>query len=136
MANLLFSKKETKSYVIISPYFFDINYRFKFSLENTDIEYFNETDVYKKENSKYSFYIRVKIINIKSNHMNKIGEIIDFENNQYKIALSNNDVAGFNNQIKFENIFFNENEFEILDEGLNSPYNFNYQNLIKNISII
>jgi hypothetical protein len=135
MANLLFSKKQTKSYIIVSPYFLDINYRFKYSLENTDIKYFNETEVYKKENSKYSNYIRVKIINEQSIHYNKLGEIIDFENNLYKIALSNNDVAGFNNQTKFENICFNEPEFEILDEGLNSPYNFNYQNLIKNISI-
>ena len=108
MANLLYSNKNTKSYIIVSPYFLDINYRFKYSLDNTDIQYFDNTEVVKKDNSNYSNYVRVKIINKESLYYNKIGEIIDFENNLYKIALSNNDVAGFNNKIKFEEILFEE----------------------------
>ena len=134
MANLLFSDKNTKSYIIISPYFLDINYRFKYSLDNTDIQYFDNTEVVKKDNSKYSNYVRVKIINKESLYYNKIGEIIDFENNLYKIALSNNDVAGFNNKIKFEEILFEEKDFSAIDKGLNSPYYFNYSRLIKNIN--
>ena len=133
VANLLFSNKNTKSYIIISPYFLDINYRFKYSLDNTDIQYFDNTEVVKKDNSKYSNYIRVKIINKESLYYNKIGELIDFENNLYKIALSNNDVAGFNNKIKFEEILFEEKDFTAIDKGLNSPYYFNYSRLIKNI---
>ena len=133
MANLLFSDKNTKSYIIVSPYFLDINYRFKYSLDNTDIQYFDNTEVVKKDNSKYSNYVRVKIINNQSLYYNKIGEIINFENNLYKIALSNNDVAGFNNQIQFEEILFEEKDFITIDKGLNSPYNFNYSRLIKNI---
>lgn len=133
MANLLFSDKNTKSYIIISPYFLNINYRFKYSLDNTDIQYFDNTEVVKKDNSKYSNYIRVKIINKESLYYNKIGEIIDFENNLYKIALSNNDVAGFNNKIKFEEILFEEKDFTAIDKGLNSPYYFNYSTLLKNI---
>lgn len=133
MANLLFSDKNTKSYIIVSPYFLDINYRFKYSLDNTDIQYFDNTEVVKKDNSKYSNYVRVKIINKESLYYNKIGEIIDFENNLYKIALSNNDVAGFNNKIKFEEILFEERDFTAIDKGLNSPYYFNYSILIKNI---
>jgi hypothetical protein len=130
MSNLLFSKKQIKSYVIVSPYFLDINYRFKYSLENTDIQYFDETEVFKEPNSKYSFYVRVKIINRENEHYNKIGEIINFIDNKYEIALSNNDVAGFNNQIEFKHILFDENDFDCLDNGLNSPYTFNYQKLI------
>lgn len=133
MANLLFSDKNTKSYIIVSPYFLDINYRFKYSLDNTNIQYFDNTEVVKKNNSKYSNYVRVKIINKKSLYYNKIGEIIDFENNLYKIALSNNDVAGFNNKIKFEEILFEEKDFTAIDKGLNSPYYYNYSRLIKNI---
>jgi len=133
VANLLFSNKNTKSYIIISPYFLDINYRFKYSLDNTDIQYFDNTEVVKKDNSKYSNYVRVKIINKESLYYNKIGEIIDFENNLYKIALSNNDVAGFNNKIKFEEILFEEKDFTAIDKGLNSPYYFNYSTLLKNI---
>ena len=131
MANLLFSSKKTKSYVIVSPYFLDINYRFKYSLENTDIHYLNETEIYKKHNSKYSNYVRVKIINDKSIYNNKIGEIIDFNNGHYKINLSNNDVAGFNNKINFEQDIFKEDEFETLDNGLNSPYIFNFKFIFK-----
>ena len=133
MANLLFSDKNTKSYIIVSPYFLDINYRFKYSLDNTDIQYFDNTEVVKKDNSKYSNYVRVKIINKESSYYNKIGEIIDFENSLYKIALSNNDVAGFNNKIKFEEILFEEKDFSAIDKGLNSPYYFNYSTLLKNI---
>ena len=129
MANLLFSNNNTKSYIIVSPYFLDINYRFKYSLDNTDIQYFNDTEVVKKDGSKYSNYIRVKIINEQLLYYNKIGEIIDFENNLYKIALSNNDVAGFNNKIKFKQILFEEKDFITIDKGLNSPYNFNIENL-------
>ena len=129
MANLLFSDKNTKSYIIVSPYFLDINYRFKYSLDNTDIQYFDNTEVVKKDNSKYSNYVRVKIINKESLYYNKIGEIIDFESNLYKIALSNNDVAGFNNKIKFEEILFEEKDFTAIDKGLNSPYNFYIDNL-------
>ena len=116
MANLLFSDKNTKSYIIVSPYFLDINYRFKYSLDNTDIQYFDNTEVVKKDNSKYSNYVRVKIINKESLYYNKIGEIIDFENSLYKIALSNNDVAGFNNKIKFEEILFEEKDFTAIDK--------------------
>ena len=133
MANLLFSDKNTKSYIIVSPYFLDINYRFKYSLDNTDIQYFDTTEVVKKDNSKYSNYVRVKIINKESLYCNKIGELIDFENSLYKIALSNNDVAGFNNKIKFEEILFEEKDFSAIDKGLNSPYYFNYSTLLKNI---
>lgn len=129
MANLLFSHKNTKSYIIVSPFFLDINYRFKYSLDNTDIQYFNDTEVVKKDGSKYSNYIRVKIINEQSSYYNKIGEIIDFKNNFYKIALSNNDVAGFNNKIKFKEILFEEKDFITIDKGLNSPYKFNMENL-------
>ena len=135
MANLLFSPVETKSYIIVSPYFLDINHRFKFSLENTNIKYFDETEVFKENDSKYSSYIRVKITNSESIHFNKIGEIIEFNNNmnKYTIALSNNDVAGFNNQIEFQHILFDENDFHCLDSGLNSPYIFDYQNLINKL---
>ena len=64
---------------------------------------------------------------------NKIGEIIEYQNNKYKVALSNNDIVGFNNDIKFENILFEENDFKLLDNGLNSPFIFNYNFLLNNI---
>jgi capsular polysaccharide biosynthesis protein len=133
MANLLFSKKQTMSYVIVSPFFLDINSRFKYSLENTDIKYFDETEILKKENSKYSLYVRVKIINREHEHYNKIGEIINFINNKYEVALSNNDIVGFNNQSKYESILFYDSEFAVLDQGLNSPHIYDFNTLIDSL---
>ena len=133
MSNLLFSQKKTKSFIIVSPYFLEVNYRFRYSLENTDFRYFDETIIYKKENCKYSNYTRVIVKNKNNKYNGKIGEIINFEKNKYKINISNNDIAGFNNKMSFVEVLFNENEIEALDRGLNSPYKYNFDNLIKNI---
>ena len=131
MANLLFSKPSTKSYIIVSPFFLDINYRFKYSMENTIFHYFYDTSVYIQDiKQKIPLYCRVQIINKDSIHYNKIGEIVCYFNGKYEIALSNNDVAGFNNNNIFLNIIFLENEFKLLDYGLNSPYMFNYDKML------
>lgn len=134
MANLLFSPTNTKSYIIVSPYFLEVNYRFKYSMEHTDIKYFNETEVY-KENNNIPLYCRVKIINTNNNYYNKIGEIINYEKSidKYKISISNNDVVGFNNKNSFNDIYFKENEFELLDKGLNSPYLYDNKKLINKL---
>ena len=157
-ANLLFSRSMVKSYIIVSPYFLDINYRFKYSMENTQIQYFYETNVFidnfKKQNTneyqnkqEIPLYCRVQITDPDNMFYNKIGEIIEYcENNsdidsdnnykninKYKVALSNNDVAGFNNNHSFLNVIFNKDEFKLLDKGLNSPYIFDYNNLLLSI---
>lgn len=123
MANLLFSSKDTKAIVLVTPYFLDINYRFKYSLENSNLIYFNDIKTYKISN--ISLYCRVKL---KSD--GKIGEIIDYINNKYLINLSNNDVAGFNNLIEYKKILLDENDFILLDNGLNSPYVIEIDKLI------
>ena len=46
MANLLFSSKQTRAIVLVTPYFLDINYRFRYSLENADLIYFNDIQTY------------------------------------------------------------------------------------------
>jgi len=153
MANLLFSPASTKSYVIVSPYFLDINYRFKYTMENTKIKYFYETCVFidniteNQTKQEIPLYCRVQITDSDNMFYNKIGEIIEYcdrdcniDNitntntntyiNKYKVALSNNDVAGFNNNHSFLNIIFNKDEFKLLDKGLNSPYIFDYNNLL------
>lgn len=116
MANLLFGSSSTKSIVIVTPDFLKINYRFKYSMENTDITYYNNTCTYKQSNN-ISLYTRVKI-----KETGIIGEICDFTDNKYLVNLSSNDIAGFNNQIELEQKFYLESELEILDNGLNSPY--------------
>jgi hypothetical protein len=56
------------------------------------------------------------------------------KNNKYLINISNNDIAGFNNNIKFNNEWFLFDEFKLLDNGLNSPYIINI-NSIFNIDL-
>lgn len=124
MANLLFSKAETKSIVIVTPFFLDINSRFRYSMDHTNITYFNEVETY-KENNEIPLYCRVKI-----NDNGQIGEITNFKDNKYLISLSNNDVAGFNDQCQFDLKWYSKNEFDLLDHGLNSPYTLNVYGLV------
>ena len=123
MANLLFSGKITKSIVIATPFFLDINFRFKYSMEHTIIKYVYDVKTYQEDN-KIPLYCRTNIIDCASIYFEKYGEICDYnkENNKYLINISNNDVAGFNNNIKFNNAWFLEIQFKLLDNGLNSPY--------------
>jgi len=124
MCNLLFSPSSTKVVCIVSPYFLDINNRFRFSMDHTSIQYIYNTNMQILYN-RLPMYVRVKITDSENQHYNKIGEIIDIQLddlNSYLIQLSNNDVAGFNNSIDFQKIYFNKNQFELLDHGLNSPY--------------
>lgn len=132
MANLLFSSKSTKSIVILTPYFMDINYRFKYSMEGSDIEYFNSVETYKQDN-EVPLYCRAKIIKKQSEYYNKIGEIISYENEKYTLNISQNDVAGFNNNILFNNENFYKYELELLDKGLNSPYFIDIPKIITSI---
>ena len=73
MSNLLFSEKKTKSIVIVTPYFLDINYRFKYSMESSDITYFDKVSIYKEKN-EIPLFCRAKI-----KEDEKIGEIIEYD---------------------------------------------------------
>lgn len=128
MANLLFSNKKTKSIVLVTPYFLDVNYRFKYSMESSSITYFNDIQTY-TENNLIPLYCRAKIVNKDSKYVNKIGEIIEYVDEKYKLNISNNDIAGFNNLINYETANFEKKELELLDNGLNSPYFVNIDNL-------
>jgi len=128
MANLLFSNKSTKSIVVVTPYFMDINYRFKYSMEGSDIEYFKDVETYREDN-EIPLYCRAKIIKIDSEYHNKIGEITGYVDGKYSLNISQNDVAGFNNNIIFNNESFYKNELELLDKGLNSPYIVNIEEI-------
>ena len=130
MSNLLFSNNMVRSIVLVTPYFLDINYRFRYSMEHTNVIYFNDITTYLEDN-KIPLYCRVIITNKESKYFNKCGEISEYNNdfNKYLVNISNNDVAGFNNLILFENELFKEDEFKLLDKGLNSPYIVNLESL-------
>ena len=128
-SNLLFSNKNTKSFVLVTPYFLDINYRFRYSMENTNITYFYKCSTI-VEIDKYPLYVRVQIKNDNLMENNKIGEIVGIQENKYVIQLSNNDIAGFNQSIIFETKLFEQNDFVLLDKGLNSPYSIDINEFI------
>ncbi len=122
MSNLLFSNKSTKTIVLVTPYFLDINYRFRFSMDMTNITYFDKITT-SFEEGKHPLFVRVQITNDSLEDYKKIGEIFGYtKENKYIVQLSNNDVAGFNQSIAFEKKEFGENDFKLLDKGLNSPY--------------
>ena len=127
MANLLFGNKQTKSIVIVTPEFLEINQRFIYSMENTDITYFYDVKTY-KEHNEIPLYTRIRL-----NKENQVGEIVEYnpETKKYLVQLSNNDVAGFNNEIEFTKSWHKSAEFQLLDRGLNSPYIVNIDEFIK-----
>ena len=99
--------------------FLDINKRFKFSLDYVKVEYDTNTQHY--ENTDFKTYMRVK-----SNDKKIIGEIIKINNNKITIAYTNESCVGWNNQNKYQNIILNIEEIEKIDNGLNSPWIYNY----------
>lgn len=129
MANLLFSTAKTKAIVIVTPFFLEINRRFHFSMEHTQLIYFYSVCV--DSESKIPLFCRVQISN-----NGQIGEICKYnrEKDTYLVCLSNNDVAGFNHTMKFNTMWFSESDFTLLDHGLNSPYII--QDIDKFISMI
>jgi hypothetical protein len=121
ICNLVFSKKSTYSYIIISPYFFDINYRFRYTIEHTKFTYFNDTYLLKFENSNLSPYIRIIIIS--GEHKDKYGEIINKEDEYYNILLGS--YTSVNIPEKSNTIKLKIEEFKKIDNGLNSPFYIN-----------
>jgi hypothetical protein len=117
MCNLLFSPAETKSLCITTPYFMDINNRFRFSMEHTQLNYSDCTK--HSGNTKFLLFSRVRVI--VGEDKGKIGEVEGVENG-YTVRLSSNDVAGFSQDFPMETCVFKEEELEAVDLGLNSPF--------------
>jgi hypothetical protein len=117
IANVLFSPVNTKVVCIVSPTFFDINERFKHSLSKTNIIYFNDTD--HQEKGVLKKYMRVQTKN------GLIGEILEINDKTITIGYLDDSVAGWNNSLPFKNMILNFEDFKILDNGLNSPWELN-----------
>jgi hypothetical protein len=65
-------------------------------------------------------YTRVKIL--ESNRICEIEGYSDTTPPNYIVKVSNNDVAGFTADAEFPTIELTLSEFEVLDEGINSPF--------------
>ncbi len=128
MCNLLFSKNNTKSLVICSPYFLDINYRFKYSMEHTQIKYIKDTQV-EYNIYPYSNYQRVKIL--LGDHKDKYAEIVDAyyleKDLMIKCMLGSETSVSIlcSNNI----ISVNSKDIQLIDKGLNSPFNMDFSSI-------
>lgn len=130
MCNLLFSPKNTKSLCISTPYFLDINQRFKYSMNHTNILYSNSTSLAKYEGI-FPLYSRVRV---KGN--GKVGEVEEVKNGEYRLTLSSNDVAGFSQDFPMESCWFQENDLEAVDKGLNSPFEVHLEKLEEDLKTL
>jgi len=117
ICNVLFSKENTKLYVINSPCFLDINERFKYSFMNVDYEIFMDSE--HTEYTEFKTFMRVKT------NDGIIGEIIEIENDNIKIIYQNTATSGWNSEVDYEKMFIKTNLCTKLDNGLNSPWRFN-----------
>ncbi len=133
IANIIFSNSNCKLIAIISPIFLEINTRFKFCLDSRINEFKNNNIYFTKcfhenNNSIYKKYMRVKILNT-----NYIGEITNIDNNNLEINITNGTNTGWNSTNKYKSIIISSEKVEKLDNGLNSPFIVNLDELMKYI---
>jgi hypothetical protein len=128
MCNLLFSDKNVKSLVICSPYFLDINFRFKYSMEHTQIKYIKDTEVVYNI-YPYSNYQRVKILS--GDHKDKYAEIVDVYYLEKEIFIKC--MLGSETSVSVlcsDNIIsINSKDIQLIDKGLNSPFNMDFSGI-------
>ena len=129
MCNLLFSPCSTKALCISTPQFLEINNRFRYSMDHTNIVYSNCTE-HAVKGVKFQPYSRVKIINPKCTSYGRIGEVETLiGTDQYIVEVASQTMAGFSQDFPTSSIEFHESELEAMDAGLNSPYNCNIEQL-------
>lgn len=117
ICNVLFSKENTKLNVINSPYFLDINQRFKYSFMNVDYKIFMDSE--HTENSEFKLFMRVKTNN------GIVGEITDVIDNYITIIYQDMATSGWNSEVEYKKMTINSNLCTKLDNGLNSSWKFN-----------
>lgn len=118
ISNVLFSPKNTKLEAIISPTFLDVNLRFKYSLDCVEVYYNYNTEHFEK--TYFKTYMRVKT---KDNKI--IGEIEKIYDDKLLISYTNEFTVGWNLESNYEKIELNQEDVEKIDNGLNSPWQFN-----------
>jgi hypothetical protein len=132
ITNCIFCNEKCKIITLISPYFLDINYRMKF-LFNNNVIFFNDTYLDCNEGD-IPINTRIKIIDDNYYNNLKIGEIEKKNDNDlYSIKIINN-LIGLNNEELCDKIILHKNEFELLDNGINSPWKVDLLKLIETVN--
>ena len=124
LCNVLFSGKDTKLISLISPTFLEVNSRFVYSFSNVDTVYFKDT--LHTDIGDWKKYMRVKFGEL-------IGEVEDVFDDTLIVSYTNQRVAGWNSEIKFDRKIINKSDCVKLDGGLNSSSTFKIDDLIKHI---
>jgi len=120
LSNVIFSERPTKLHVLNSPTFFDVNYRFTYSFKMVDYTILNISSHTEKGDVKK--YMRAKFDD-------KVGEIVDINNENVTIIYTDNDVSGWNSSLSYKTKEKKINEIQILDGGLNSEWQINMEKL-------
>ena len=126
LTNLLFATKKCNVISIVSPTFLDINNRFRYSIEHTNITYFFDTYLHYEKLFKITKYTRVLVKDI-----NLVGEVVDYEeDNNYIVKVFNEGLTGFSSSCECKTVLVHESNLEPLDHGLNSPFFCKLDNFI------
>ena len=123
IANVLFSNPTTNLIAIISPTFLDVNYRFKYSLNCVNVIY--DTNTSHVDTSEFKLYMRVK-----HKTRNIVGEIIEVKDNSVVIQYTDGSNTGWNSTNVYETIELDFKNIFKLDNGLNSKFKYNLNDLL------
>jgi hypothetical protein len=121
IANVLFCPKSVYLKAIISPSFLDVNKRFKYCLDNVNVYYDQNTK--HVEQTKFKTYMRIKT---KDNKI--VGEIEKIYDDKLLVSYTDGSNTGWNAQNKYNKIELFFNEIQPLDNGLNSPWVYLFDN--------
>tara|TARA_A100001015_G_scaffold320225_1_gene445853 strand:+ start:966 stop:2189 length:1224 start_codon:yes stop_codon:yes gene_type:complete len=114
ISNVLFSPKTTKLNAIVSPTFLDVNKRFKFCLDNVDVNYDFNTLHYEQKLIK-------KYMRVKTKDGNITGEIQEIDGDNIIVFINNNE-TGWDLQNNYEQKKLHINDVINIDNGLNSSW--------------
>ena len=127
LTNLIFSGEQTKCLCILTPDFLRINQRFEHCMNQSRVTTVDACTTLQVKDD-VALQMRAKI------HGKQIGEIcevLETEPTKYRISLSQNDVAGFSHDIAFATSDFLRSDFELMDQGINSPFTCDVQKVIQ-----
>ena len=119
LCNLLFSPASTHSSILVSPFFMEINNRFKYSMDHTQTHYCYHTrlDTLCKGLAKY---MRVKIL--QTPYKGVYGEIADFIAPDKLVVVLGDDTSVSLTAEQTQTTVVSVQDVAMMDGGLNSPF--------------
>lgn len=122
LCNVVFSRPSCKLGIINSPGALKVNQRFLNCFSNVKCDIFHRTN--HNEQTHFKKYMRVQYKNI-------IGEVESQDASFLTISYTDDIIAGWNNKIKYKKIRVNKKDCKKLDDGLNSPWQVDFNKFIQ-----